>query len=158
MIRSIAEETHIVSGIEPKANDVELTGDYLNLSNCAHVAVVCHIVQGFATPVALTLEQAKDVSGTDSKPLTEVVPVRVVEDAVASDLHSDPGDAVEFTTDAALGTKIVIFEIDPATLDVNNGFGCLCVKAGASNAANLVSAMYVAAGLRSRDVSMVVDV
>ena len=37
----------------------------------------------------------------------------------------------------------MVFEIDPATLDLAGGFDCLCVKTGASNAANITAASYI---------------
>jgi hypothetical protein len=37
--------------------------------------------------------------------------------------------------------KVVIFSIDPAALDVANGFDCVRAVTGASNAANITSAL-----------------
>jgi hypothetical protein len=51
--------------------------------------------------------------------------------------------AASFTTSAAVKRKIVIFEIDPAALDVANGFDCVRAVTGASNAANITSALIV---------------
>jgi hypothetical protein len=49
-------------------------------------------------------------------------------------------DAANFTTDAGVKTKKVIFEIDPAKLDVAGGFDCIRIVTGASNAANITAA------------------
>jgi hypothetical protein len=51
--------------------------------------------------------------------------------------------AATYTTDAAVKNKVVIFQIDPAALDQANGFDCIAVSTGASNAANITSAMLI---------------
>jgi hypothetical protein len=38
--------------------------------------------------------------------------------------------------------KLVVIEIDPATLDQANGFDCVKVATGASNAANITTVLY----------------
>jgi hypothetical protein len=50
---------------------------------------------------------------------------------------------VSYTTDAGVKNKIVVFQIDPATLDIANGFDCIVVKTGASNVANITQAVYL---------------
>ena len=78
-------------------------------------------------------------------------------DADTSDVWVRQTDAVSYTTSAALKTKLVAFEVDVDTLDTNNDFDCLCVKAAASNAANILSAQYIVTGERYHNVSMIVD-
>jgi hypothetical protein len=41
---------------------------------------------------------------------------------------------------------MVVFEIDPASLDVANGFDCVYLSTGASNAANITAALRVPDG------------
>jgi hypothetical protein len=50
-------------------------------------------------------------------------------------------DGVTYTTDAAVKNKVVVFEIDPAMLDLVNGFGWVGLSTGASNVANITQAM-----------------
>jgi hypothetical protein len=38
--------------------------------------------------------------------------------------------------------KAVLFQIDPAQLDVEGGFDCITVKTGASHAGNITAATY----------------
>ena len=103
------------------------------------------------------LEQAKAVAGTGSKAITEAVPVYLVADASTSDLWVRQADAVSFTTDETTKEKLVVFEVDVDTLDTNGGFDCLCLKAGASNAANIISATYIVTGERYHGSSVIVD-
>jgi len=141
-MRNLAEKRRPVEAIPPATNGSALAGDYISLKNVSHVTAVVHITQGNAAPCAITIEQATAVAGTNSKVITEAVPIFANQDCAASDLIVEQTKAVNFTTSATLKHKIVVFEIDPATLDTNNGFDCLTVKVGASNAANIVSAQY----------------
>jgi len=61
---------------------------------------------------------------------------------VASDTLVRQTAAVSFTTSAAQKHKIVIFQIDPATLDMANSFDCITVKTAASDATNITAAQY----------------
>lgn len=154
---NISENTHIVSAFGPQAGGSAIVGDYISLKNASHVTVLAHVNQGNAATVALTLEQAKAVAGTGSKAITEAVPVYLVADASTSDLWVRQADAVSFTTDETTKEKLVVFEVDVDTLDTNGGFDCLCLKAGASNAANIISATYIVTGERYHGSSVIVD-
>ena len=154
---NISENTHIVSAFGPQAGGSAIAGDYISLKNASHVTVLVHVTQGNASTVALTLEQATAVAGTGSKAITEAVPIYLVADADTSDVWVRQTDAVSYTTSAALKTKLVAFEVDVNTLDTNGGFDCLCVKAAASNAANILSAQYIVTGERYHNTSMIVD-
>lgn len=148
---------NIVSAFKPQTGGSAITGDYICLKGAAHVTVLAHINQGNAATVALTLEQAKAVAGTGSKAITEAVPVYLVADASVSDAWVRQTDAASFTTDETTKEKLVIFEVDADTLDTNGGFDCLCLKATASNAANIVSATYIVTGERYHGASLIAD-
>lgn len=127
----------------PNATDAAgRTGDYVSLKNalCAWVEVA--ITQGNAATIAITIEQASAVAGTGTKAITATVPIWSNLDTAASDTLVRRTDAVSYTTDAGVKNKMVIFQIDPAQLDVANGFDCITVKTGASNVANLTGARY----------------
>lgn len=140
---TLPEKYKIVEAIAPAADAAGRTGDYVSLKNVNLAYVVVHITQGNAATIALTIEQATAVAGTGSKAITVSVPIWSNLDTATSDTLVRRTDAVSYTTDAAVKNKIVIFQIDPATLDVANGFDCIVVKTGASNAANITQAMYV---------------
>jgi len=143
----IPECCKIVEAITPQAGGA-ITGDYVSLRDVEDCYVVVHIDQAAAAQVAITIEQAQDVAGTNSKAITNAVPIWANEDCATSDALVRQADAVSYTTSAAIKHKIVIFQVNPAHLDVNNGFDCITVKTAASDPTNITAAQYVLADLR----------
>jgi len=137
----LPEVTKIVEAITPQAG-AAITGDYVSLKNVHRAFVVVHVNQAEVNTMAISIEQATVVAGGDTKVITNVVPIWANEDCAASDALVRQTDAVNFTTSAAQKHKVVVFQIDPSILDLANGFDCITVKTGASNAGNLTSAMY----------------
>ena len=135
-----------VALLAPAADAAGRTSAYRDLRNAHKAFVVCHINQGNAATVQLTLLQAQDVSGTNSKVLSSNVPIWFQANTATSDLNVGQAAATSFTTDAATNDKIVVFEILPETaLDVANGFKTIAVQTGASNAANITEALLIVA-------------
>ena len=127
--------------LAPAADAAGRTSGYRNLANGLKAYIVVHVNQGNAATVALTLLQAKDVSGTSSKALSAVAPIFLVNDTSVSDALIAQAAAVSFTTDATTKDKLVVFEILPEqVLDVANGFKTIALQTGASNAANITEA------------------
>jgi hypothetical protein len=83
------------------------------------------------------------VAGTGSKNLVNAVPIWFITDYATSDAWVRQTDAVTFTTDAGVKEKAVAFQIEAAALDVSNAFDCIAITTGASNAANITSAVIV---------------
>ena len=131
-----------VNAIKPQAGGA-ITGVYVSLKNVIKALVVVHIDQANAATMAITIEQATAVAGTGTTPITKAVPIWVNLDTAASDVLVAATPAVAYTTDAGIKIKLVIFEIDPATLNIAGGFDCITVKTAASNAANITAAHYV---------------
>lgn len=154
---NITENTHPVIAIAPATNGSALAGDYISMAKCAHVTVMVTITQGNAATCTLTLHQAKDVSGTGVKVLAKDVNISLVADASSSDLMVSQTADVDFTTSADVANKIVMFEVPVESLDVDNDFTTLQVRCGASNAANIVSAMYICSDERYHNKSKIVD-
>jgi hypothetical protein len=126
--------------LPPAADAAGRTSAYHTLKNALKAYVVCHINQGNAATVALTLLQAQDVSGTNSKPLG-ATPIWLVANTATSDAVVAQAAAAGFITPATVADKIVVFEIQPeACLDVANGFKTIAVQTSASNAANITEA------------------
>lgn len=149
---SIPENAKLVEGMAPAADAAGRTGDYVSLKNASRAYIVCHITQGNAATVALTPYQATAVAGTGEKVISSA---RIWSnlDTATSDALVRRTDAANYTTDAAVKNKIVVFEIDAASLDVSGGFDCVTVKTGASNVANITQAMYVLVGERFQQVT-----
>jgi hypothetical protein len=151
----------VVSLLKPAADAGGRTSTYITLANAQKAYIVCYVTQGNAATVALTPLQAQDASGTNSKGLTQNAPIAVNLDCdtVPSDVLTIAAAATSYTTDAGTKTKMVIFEIDPIeSMDINSttlnasgvpqGFNHLAIQTGASNAANITSAIAVLMPLR----------
>lgn len=136
-----------VQAIAPQAGGA-ITGDYITLKDVEKCFVFVQINQASATSVDITIEQAADVSGTGSKAITNAVPIWANQDCQASDALVRQADAVSFETSVEVKNKIVIFQIDPAHLDVNNGFDCITIKTAASDPTNITVAQYILTDLR----------
>lgn len=131
----------MVELISPAADAAGRDGSYVSLKNGARAYIVCHITQGNAATVTLTPLQASAVAGTGAKVISNAVRVWSNLDCAASDSLVARTAATSYTTDAGVKHKIVVFEIDPNTLDTDNGFDCISIRTGASNAANITQAM-----------------
>jgi len=139
---TLNEQYKIVSALKPAADAAGRTGAYVSLKNALWAFVVVHVDQGNAATIAITIEQATAVAGTATKVITLAVPIWSNLDTAASDALVRRTDAVSQTTNADVKIKQIIFQIDPATLDVAGGFDCITVKTGASHVANITSAQY----------------
>lgn len=137
------EDVMLVEALTPAADGAGRTGAYVSLKNVHRAWIVAHINQGNAATIALAPKQAQAVAGTGSKVLATAVPIWANEDAAASDALAPQTAAVNFTTSAAVKQKVVVFQIDPATLDAAGGFDCIALTTGASNAANITSAVFL---------------
>jgi hypothetical protein len=128
--------------LAPAADAAGRNGTAVSVKQAVRLWIVYYIDQGNAATIALAPEQCSAVAGTGNKaiPTSQIF---VNQDMVASSVLVKQTAAASFTTSAATKRKIVIFSIDPAALDVANGFDCVRAVSGASNAANIVSAMVV---------------
>lgn len=131
----------IVDGAPPAADAAGRTSDYVSLKNCKRAFIVCHINQGNAATVLLTPNQASAVAGTGKK-VIPAVPIWANLDTVASDTLARATDAANYTTDAGVKQKVVVFQVDADKLDMANGFDCISIDTGASNAANITAVMF----------------
>lgn len=144
---TLPEAAKIVSALKPATDAAGRTGAYVSLKGAHKAYVIVHIEQANAATVQVSVNQATAVAGTSAKAITTA---RIWSnlDAATSDELVRRTDAANYTTDAALKTKVVVIEIDPASLDQANGFDCIAVVTGASNVANLTQAVYVLTPLR----------
>lgn len=145
---NLAEDTKVVMALKPQTNGGALVGAYVSLKGYAIAHILVETDQANAATEAITIEQASAIAGTGSKVITNVVPIWANQDTATNDTLVRQTDAVNFTTSAAVKQKQVLFRIDPASLDVANGFDCITVKVGTSNVANIVGATYILAGAR----------
>lgn len=126
--------------LTPAADAAGRTSAYLSLKNAVRAWVVVYINQGAANTVLLSLLQATTVAGAGSKAIAAAARIWTKLDQ-AFTTFTKQTDAATFTTDAAVKSKIVIFEVDPVKMmDVANDFDTLALSTGASAAGNITSA------------------
>lgn len=136
---SLAQAFKIVEGMPLATDAAGRTSDYISLKNAHKVFAVCQITQGNAATILLSPLQATNVAAGGSKVFANAVSIWANLDTAASDTLVKATDAVNYTTDAGVKNKYVIFEIDPAKMDTAGGFDCLAISTGASNVANLTA-------------------
>lgn len=137
------QATDVLPILDPAADAAGRSSRAVSLKNYTGlVKLVCYVNQGNAATVTFTPQQCTAVAGTGAKAIS-AVPVYSSEDLATTTVPTRGTAAAAFTTSAALAAKKVEFLIDPASLDVANGFDCLQVTTGASNAANITSAFLV---------------
>jgi len=139
---SLPQFCKITDALAPATDAAGRSSLYISLKNYHKAFLVVHITQGNAATILLTVNQATAIAGTGTKVLAIAVPIWANLDTVAAEALVKATDAVNYTTDAGVKNKIVVFEIDPARLDVAGGFDCINVSTGASNVANITQAMW----------------
>lgn len=141
-------EAKIAQILAPAADAAGRQSRAISLKYHTFISILAHISQKDAAPVTLTLMQAKNAAGLDAKPLGSTAPIWANQDAGNTDTMNRVADGVAFTTSAAIADKQVVMHIDPAGLDVNNGYDHVFITTSASAAANITSAQVVAQGPR----------
>ena len=139
-----------VSLLAPQADAAGRVSPYRSLANALKAWVVVEVNQGNAATVLLSLLQAQDNLGTNSK-ATGAVPIWLQAATGTSDANVQQTAAATFTPSAVLANKIVIFEITPEMcLDLVNGFNHVAISTGASNAANITRAdLFILAAIQA---------
>lgn len=157
---TLIEKYKVVQAVEPKTTNAAITGAYVSLKNVINATVVVNLTQAVGHATVVSLYQAQDVSGKNAKPLTNSVPVSANEDVSLGDSLIRKADGINYIVANTAKNKQIVFHIDPARLDVNDGFTCLNVRIGASTqAANFASAEYILDSKYAGDIpsSVVVD-
>lgn len=145
------ENAQIVELLSPAADAAGRTsGTWVTMKFGHKAYIVCYITQGNAATILLTPLQATSNAGAGSKALSASCPIAACLDTVTSDQFT-LSSAANYTTDAGVKHKIVVFEIQPEEcMDMVNGFTNIGVSTGASNAANITSALLVVMPLRDQ--------
>ena len=141
---AIIEKYKVIQAFEPKTTNAAITSDYVTLKNAITAAVVVNLAQTAGHETQISLYQAQDAEGTGAKPLVNNVPILANEDVSASDILVRQTDGVSYTVSNTVKNKQVIFHVDPAKLNINDGFCCLNVRVEASSqAANFASGEFI---------------
>lgn len=127
----LTENMQIVSGFVPvDMQSGANTGDWVNLSNFGHCAVVLFKAAGTAgDDPTLTIQQAKDVDGDGVKEL-DFTTIAVKQGAALNaigqyTLVTQAAGETYTHADAAEAQALWIVGFQPEDLDVDNGFCCL---------------------------------
>ena len=138
---TLAEDMIVQQLLAPAADAAGRTSSYISLKYFHKAFIVVSVTQGNAATILLSPLQASAVAGTGSK-AAPTVAIWSNLDTTAAGLTARTA-AATYTTDAGVKNKVVVFQIDPAYLDQANGFDCIALSTGASNAANITSAMLI---------------
>lgn len=140
----LIEKYKTIQAFEPKTTNTAIKSAYINLKNIITAVAVINLTQAVAHETEILLYQAKDAKGTNEKSLENNVHILASEDVAESDELVRKLDAVSYTVEKTAKNKQIIFSVDPAKLDVNNGFCYLGLKIGASSqATNFASAEFI---------------
>ena len=121
-----------------------VTADYVNLAYCHKAYIVVQLTQAAAHATAIAIRQATSAAGASVKAIANAVEIWANEATGTSDALVRQTAAVSYTVTADIAKKLVIFEIDPAKLDLANGFDYLnFTVADSSEATNFVAATYI---------------
>lgn len=107
----------IVEGYTPAiGTTAAMVADYISVKNALRVWCVIMYNQGDATDITWKVERATAVANTGHAALAEAVPIWSNLDCATSDLLVKRTAAVTYASGAGQTHKIIIFEIDPASL------------------------------------------
>lgn len=146
---NLVQSAKIVEGLAPVATDANPATDYVKVDNCNMLYAVCHITKGNAAITSFAVEQATTAAGAGNKVLANTIPVWSNLNT-ATDALVRQTNAINYALDNAADGRgqIVVFQLDPAELDINNGFNWVRLQLAAGNAANIASVMFYLVGQR----------
>lgn len=130
----------IVQMLNPKTTNASLTSQVISLKGADKAWVVFEFTQAAGHATAPTLLQATSI-GAGTNKAGPSVPIWANEDTAATDTLVKKTSAASYAVTNDVKNKQVVFEIDPAALDVNGGYDCIYFTIGTSSqATNFVSA------------------
>jgi len=138
----LPETFKIVEGISNLTDGSVRTADYVCLKNCRRATAVCTILGGAATAMDINPYQATDVAASDEKVFANVLRWWMNASTGVTDTLVAQTAAIDANTAATAVNKMVVIQIDPAQLDVANGFDCVTLKTEGDEASNLISVLW----------------
>lgn len=133
-----------VDGITCTTTNGGSVTDIISLKDSNRCTIICKLKQAVGHATLLTPQQATDVAGTGAKVLANVVNIWANEATATTDTNVKQTSAVNYTVDAVISSKIVVFVIEPGDLDVENSFDCIkMVCADSSQATNFWDVTFV---------------
>lgn len=139
----LAQTAKIVEAIKPQTGASARSGDWVSLKNYAHITIIVHLALGNSATTALTVDKATAVDGTGQVTGISLINwYRAQGDLTTTDAMTKGTAGTSITTSNA-GTNSEVYVIEIDATELGEGFDCVQLEAGASNAANLISAIYI---------------
>lgn len=137
---SLPVNLKIVQMLKPQTTNGALTSQVISLKGVNKAWIVLEFTQAVGHATTPTLNQATSIAaGTNKAGPTS--PIWANEDTAATDTLVKKTSAASYAVTNDIKNKQVVFEIDPSTQDVANGYDCAYVTiATSSQATNFVSA------------------
>jgi hypothetical protein len=132
---NLSDKIQIVPALGPVTPSTSVP-DYISLKNVRACDVVVQVLNGTTvTGSAITLKQASAVANTGEKALAFTTYYRISDPANSVAVTAVAASSNTFTT-ATTNSLLLLYRIpvDPASLDIANGFDC--IRAGTGDAAN----------------------
>ena len=138
----IPEGAFIIDGSAPNVGAAAtVVGDYISLKNAQMAWVIFHYRQADANAITFHVNRATAVAPTGATTLADAVPIWSNLATATSNTLVRRTDATSYAAGTAAGSKIIIFQIDPATL--GSTYDCIAGEASAVAAAQYLSILYV---------------
>jgi hypothetical protein len=138
----IPEGAFIIDGYAPNVGAAAaVTGDYISLKNAQMAWVIFHYRQADANAITFQVNKATDVAPTGATVITEAVPIWSNLATTTSNTLVRRTDATTYAAGTAAGSKIIIFQIDPASL--GSTYDCIAGYCSAIAAAQYLAMTYV---------------
>jgi hypothetical protein len=133
---SLAEQFKVVEGLTPQVGAAAaVLSDYVSLKNLQKLFVVVNYNQGDADNQTWKIMRATDVTPTGAVVIANAVNIWSNLDCVTSDTLVKRTAAINYASGTGATHKLIIFEIDPATLgDDGSGNDYTCVAVGSTGA------------------------
>jgi len=128
----------------PVTTNGGVASDIISLKNVLRCQVYVMLTQAVGHATAIALQQATDVAGTGAKVFAKNVQIWANENIATNDTMVAQTAAVNYTVTNDIANKIVVFDVDPALLDVANNFDCIKVTVSdSSEATNFVNILAI---------------
>ena len=120
------------------------TSDYINCAKAEMIYFACQLQNAAADATVLSIYQATSAAAGGEKVIANAVPIFYSNDTVTTSNMTQATAAVSYTVSASVKQKLVIFQLDPAALDLDNDFAFAAIHSTASTkAANFISVVAV---------------
>jgi len=144
----LAEQIRIVPAIAPIAGGSARSGDWVSLKGYAGVLIKVGIAMGNAATTAITVDKAKTVAGGENADGITVNRVYKHTGALGAAISYVAQAAAASFTSSNTGSGQDVYLLDIKAAELGDGYDCVQVELGASNAANIVHADYLLYGPR----------